>query len=171
LAPDIPICRTVQKWTCYRVGRCSGLVRGSGFQISTASAQRQGDRLVGDPWLDPLRACVADKQRVSAKEPSDAVLELPYSRQSQLEAKRLSGLMVQLGFQHRKSLRFGQQVLTVALIMKALETKKKARTCFSGQFDKTLTTRRISREVGLEPTQVERSNTCLRSRTSASARF
>lgn len=76
------------------------------------AAQRQGDRLVGDPWLDPLRAYVADKPRVSAKELFEAVLELPYSRQSQLEAKRLSGLMVQLGFQHRKSLRFGQQVLS-----------------------------------------------------------
>ena len=78
----------------------------------SVAAQRQGDRLVSDPWLDPLRAYVADKPRVSAKELFEAVLELPYSRQSQLEAKRLSGLMVQLGFQHRKSLRFGQQVLT-----------------------------------------------------------
>jgi len=112
MTPDIPICRTVQKCRCHRVGKCSGLERDSGFQISNASAQRQGDRLVGDPWLDPLRACVADKQRVSAKEPFEAVRELPCSRQSQLEAKRLSGLMVQLGFQHRKSLRFGQQVLT-----------------------------------------------------------
>ncbi len=68
--------------------------------------------MVGDPWLDPLRAYVVGKDRVSAQELFGAVLELPYNRQSQLEAKRLSGLMVQLGFQHRKSLRFGQQVLT-----------------------------------------------------------
>jgi hypothetical protein len=55
---------------------------------------------------------VADKQRVSAKELFETVLEIPYSRQSQTEAKRLSGVMSQLGFKHRKSLRFGQQVLT-----------------------------------------------------------
>jgi hypothetical protein len=54
----------------------------------------------------------SDLVETLAKELFEAVLEVPYSRQSQLEAKRLSGLMVQLGFQHRKSLRFGQQVLT-----------------------------------------------------------
>ena len=78
----------------------------------SVAAQRQGDRLVGDPWLDPLRAYVAGKQRVSSRELFESVLEIPYNRQSQLEAKRLSGVMSQLGFQHRKSLRFGQQVLT-----------------------------------------------------------
>lgn len=81
-------------------------------ELWAVAAERQGDRLVEDPWLDLLRGFVVGQKRVSAKDLFEAVLELPYGRQSQAEAKRLSGLMAQLGFQHRKSLRFGEQVLT-----------------------------------------------------------
>ncbi len=101
-----------QLWAEASVIEATGEVLTLPPDLWSVAAQRQGDRLVGDLWLDPVRAYVADKQRVSAKELFETVLEIPYSRQSQTEAKRLSGVMSQLGFKHRKSLRFGQQVLT-----------------------------------------------------------
>jgi predicted P-loop ATPase len=76
------------------------------------AAERQGDRLVEDPWLDLLRGYVVDKTRVASKELFESVLELACGRQSQTEAKRLSALMAQLGFRHKRSLRCGDKVTT-----------------------------------------------------------
>ena len=77
-----------------------------------AATERQGDRLVEDPWLDLLRSYLVGQKRISSKELFEAVLDLPYGRQSQTEAKRLSGLMPQLGYRHKRGIRFDNQILT-----------------------------------------------------------
>ncbi len=76
-----------------------------------AAAERQGDRLVEDPWLDLLRGYLVGQKRISSRKLFESVLELPYGRQSQTETKRLSGAMAQLGFHYKKSQRFDGQVM------------------------------------------------------------
>jgi hypothetical protein len=79
-------------------------------ELWSVAGERQDDRLVTDPWLDPLRAFVANKSRVSSRAIFEEALLLPLGRSSQAEAKRAAGLMASLGFSHKKSLRIDGQV-------------------------------------------------------------
>lgn len=80
-----------------------------------AAADKQGDRLVNDPWLDRLRQHLAlspSRTRFSSQELLEYALEVPCSRQNQNEAKRVAVLMAKLGWQHKANVRIGSQSMT-----------------------------------------------------------
>jgi predicted P-loop ATPase len=77
-----------------------------------AAADKQGDRLVNDPWLDNLSSYLATsstRTRISSRELLEFGLEVPCSRQNQNDAKRVAVLMAKLGWQHKGNLRVGSQ--------------------------------------------------------------
>lgn len=100
-----------QLWAEASIIEATGEVLTLPQELWEAAAERQGDRLVEDPWLDLLRGYLVGQKRVSSRELFESVLELPYNRQSQTETKRLSGAMAQLGFHYKKSQRFDGQVM------------------------------------------------------------
>lgn len=74
-------------------------------ELWSVAADRQGDRLVTDPWLDAIRSFVEGKERVSARAIFEEALLQPISRSSQAEAKRVAGIMASIGYIHKKSMR------------------------------------------------------------------
>lgn len=100
-----------QLWAEASIIEATGEVLTLPQELWEAAAERQGDRLVEDPWLDLLRGYLVGQKRVSSRELFESVLALPYGRQSQTETKRLSGAMAQLGFHYKKSQRFDGQVM------------------------------------------------------------
>lgn len=74
-------------------------------ELWSVAADRQGDRLVTDPWLDAIRGFVERKERVSARAIFEEALLQPISRNSQADAKRVAGIMASLGYTHKKSMR------------------------------------------------------------------
>lgn len=79
------------------------------------AAEKQGDRLVDDPWIDRLRLFIAnspERTRFSSQELLEFALEVPCSRQNQHEAKRVATLMAKLGWQHKSNVRIGSQSVT-----------------------------------------------------------
>lgn len=79
------------------------------------AAEKQGDRLVDDPWIDRLRLHIAsspERTRFSSQELLEFALEVPCSRQNQHEAKRVATLMARLGWQHKSNVRIGSQSVT-----------------------------------------------------------
>ncbi len=76
------------------------------------AAEKQGDRMIDDPWLDRLRAyveCRPDKTRFLSEELLEQAVEVPCSRRNQNDAKRVSMLMAKLGWRHKTNLRDGQR--------------------------------------------------------------
>jgi hypothetical protein len=76
------------------------------------AAEKQGDRMIDDPWLDRLRAYAEfrpDKTRFLSEELLEQALEVHCSRRNQNDAKRVSMLMAKLGWRHKTNLRDGQR--------------------------------------------------------------
>lgn len=104
-----------QLWAEASILEATGETLALPSDLWSVAADRQGDRLVDDPWLDRLKLYLAqspESTRHSSQVLLEFALEVPCSRQNQTEAKRLSVLMAKLGWQHKANVRFGKQSMT-----------------------------------------------------------
>lgn len=78
------------------------------------AAERQGQRMVEDPWIPKVREYVERqrKLRISTTELLDGALQIHCSRQTPLESRRLRQVMEALGWEYKKSIRIEGRVTT-----------------------------------------------------------